>query len=303
MNFKKDELIKSPLNYTGGKYKLLPKILPYIPDDINIFVDLFAGGCNVGINVKAKKVVFNDIETHVINLMKYFKNNNKEDIFNKIENIIEKFNLSDSTKKSYKEYKCNSSDGLGKYNKEAYLKLREYYNNDTVKDSSVFYVLSCYSFSNQIRFNSKGGFNMPYGKRDFNKNMRNNLNKFIDKLSNKHYFHNKDFRKFQFDKLRKNDFVYIDPPYLITCATYNESDGWNQQLDIELMNICDDLNSRGIRFAMSNVFKNKGKENKPLQEWSKKYDVKHLSNTYGNCNYHASDKSLDTTDEVLIINY
>ena len=52
MDFKKEELIKSPLNYTGGKYKLLPQILPYFPNDINTFIDLFAGGCNVGINVK-----------------------------------------------------------------------------------------------------------------------------------------------------------------------------------------------------------------------------------------------------------
>ena len=47
MEFKKEELIKSPLNYVGGKFKLLPQILPYIPDDINTFVDLFMGGCNL----------------------------------------------------------------------------------------------------------------------------------------------------------------------------------------------------------------------------------------------------------------
>lgn len=36
--------IKSPLNYTGGKFKLLPQILPLMPDDIENFVDLFCGG-------------------------------------------------------------------------------------------------------------------------------------------------------------------------------------------------------------------------------------------------------------------
>lgn len=51
-------MIQSPLNYTGGKYKLLPQILPLFPKDINCFVDLFCGGCNVGINVCAKKYVY-----------------------------------------------------------------------------------------------------------------------------------------------------------------------------------------------------------------------------------------------------
>lgn len=38
------EYVKSPLNYTGGKYKLLPQLLELFPKQVNIFVDLFAGG-------------------------------------------------------------------------------------------------------------------------------------------------------------------------------------------------------------------------------------------------------------------
>lgn len=38
------ELIKSPLNYVGGKYKLLPQILPLFPAHINTFYDVFGGG-------------------------------------------------------------------------------------------------------------------------------------------------------------------------------------------------------------------------------------------------------------------
>ena len=48
-------MIKSPMNYVGGKYKLLPQILPLFPKNIETFVDLFCGGFNVGINVEAKK--------------------------------------------------------------------------------------------------------------------------------------------------------------------------------------------------------------------------------------------------------
>ena len=53
-------MIQSPLNYTGGKYKLLPQILPLFPKDIDVFVDLFCGGCNVGVNVESNRVIYND---------------------------------------------------------------------------------------------------------------------------------------------------------------------------------------------------------------------------------------------------
>lgn len=63
--------IKSPLNYTGGKYKLLPQILPLFPKEINTFYDLFGGGFNVGINANAHKVIYNDINSYVVNLLQY----------------------------------------------------------------------------------------------------------------------------------------------------------------------------------------------------------------------------------------
>ena len=54
---------------------------------------------------------------------------------------------------------------------------------------------------------------------------------------------------------------------------------------------------------MSNVLEHKGKSNDILKEWSKKYNIHYLNNTYGNCNYHTKDKSKDSTIEVLITNY
>ena len=72
--------IQSPLNYTGGKFKLLPQILPLFPKEINCFVDLFCGGCNVGINVKSKSVVYNDLDEHLLYLYNTFKNLDKDAI-------------------------------------------------------------------------------------------------------------------------------------------------------------------------------------------------------------------------------
>ena len=75
-------IIASPLNYIGGKYKLLPQILPLFPENIETFVDLFCGGCNVGINVPAKKTIFNDNLSFLIDLYKSFNSLSVTDIFN-----------------------------------------------------------------------------------------------------------------------------------------------------------------------------------------------------------------------------
>lgn len=302
MDFDKNKLIKSPLNYTGGKYKILPQILPLFPDKIDTFVDLFSGGCNVGINVKANKILCNDIESNLIDLLKYFNNSVGEDILADMDNIIDKYNLTKTDVYGYEYYGCNSSDGVAKINKEGYMKLRKDYN--TLKTPILFYATIVFAFSNQIRFNSKGEFNMSVNKRDFNKNIKKNLVNFINKLNSLNIsFTADDFSKLDINKLKKDDFVYCDPPYLVTCAPYNELGGWNETREKELLELLNKLNDKGIKFALSNVFENKGKSNDILKKWSKKYNVNYLNNSYGNCNYHAKDKSKNTTIEVLITNY
>lgn len=286
MDFKEKELIKSPLNYTGGKFKLLPQILPYFPNNINTFVDLFTGGCNVGVNIKANKIVCNDIETTVINLMNKLKETDYKEALEILKTTINKYELS-------------------KTNEEGFKKIRQDYNEGN-KSWDMFYAMLTHAFNYQIRFNKLGEYNMPFGKNrsSFNPSLEKKFLEFVKKLNNSNiYFTNSDFNKLKIDKLGQNDFVYCDPPYLVTCASYNEQDGWNIDREKELYKLLDELNSKGIKFALSNVFENKGKSNDLLKEWSKKYVVNYLDNSYSNCNYHAKDKDKEGTVEVLITNY
>lgn len=171
----------------------------------------------------------------------------------------------------------------------------------------MLYVLIVYAFNNQIRFNKKGEFNLPVGKRDFNKKMREKLSVFIDRLKSGDYkFESMDFRELNTDDWSEKTFVYADPPYLITCATYNEQDGWNEDLEKELLSYLDKLNDRKIRFALSNVLRSKGKENTILMDWINrnigKYHVIYLDYDYSNSNYQTKDKN-SKAEEVLIVNY
>ena len=309
-DYSQKEIIQSPLNYTGGKFKLLPQILPHFPKDVECFIDLFCGGGNVGINAPCNKVIFNDNNSLLRFMFGTFKNMDKQATFELIDHIIEKYGLSNTEKYGYEYYGCNSAEGLAKYNSEAFLKLREDFNHNTNIDYNYYitlYVLIVYAFNNQIRFNRKGEFNLPVGKRDFNKKMREKLSSFIDRLKSGDYkFESYDFRELPNEEWNDKTFVYVDPPYLITCATYNEQDGWNETLEKELLKYLDNLHKRGIRFALSNVLHSKGKENKLLIEWINnnigKYRVIYLDYTYSNSNYQTKDRT-SKTDEVLIVNY
>lgn len=303
------ELIQSPLNYTGGKFKLLPQILPLFPANIDIFVDLFCGGANVGVNVKSNKTILNDTNDNLTLLFSMFKNLGN-DFLPLIDEIIEKYQLSQSSKYGYDYYNCDSNTGLAPYNKDKFLKLRDDFNNS--KDIGYYhyamlYTLILYSFNNQIRFNSNGHFNLPVGKRDYNEKMKQKLQKFIDRLNEKNYkFSNLDFRDFDISTLNSNSFVYADPPYLITCATYNEQGGWNETDEHDLLYFLNDLHKNNIKFALSNVLRSKGKENSILIDWTKRnsdrYKVINLNYSYNNSNYQTKNKN-EITEEVLIINY
>lgn len=283
------EFIKSPLNYTGGKYKLLKQIIPLFPEDgtVRNFIDLFTGGANVAVNVNAEKIIANDISQEVIDIFKAIKEMDINELINYIEGMIFMYNLT-------------------MQNKEGYNDFRSVYNKSETKSPIDLFILICYSFNHQIRFNNKGEYNMPFGKDRscFNDNIKKNLIEFSEALHNKNIvFTTNDFNEIKVEKLSKDDFVYCDPPYLITCASYNEQDGWNEKNERSLLDLLDKLNDNGIRFALSNVMSNKGKVNEILSEWSQKYNVHHLNNTYSNCSYHAKDKTKGTTDEVLITNY
>jgi adenine-specific DNA-methyltransferase len=304
---KEHRIIQSPLNYTGGKFKLLNQILPHFPKRIDTFLDMFCGGCNVGINVNAEKVIFNDSSPHLLYLYNTLKNLGKDTVLNMVDDVIREYGLSCVAKNGYDFYGCESSKGLGDFNREPFLKLRADFNKSNLDYGYYIklYVLIVYAFNNQIRFNSKGEFNLPVGKRDFNDKMKLKLCDFIDRLQVGNYaFLCSDFRQLDISELTENSLVYCDPPYLITCATYNEQDGWNEQCERDLYAMLDELNERKVKFALSNVLSSKGKTNGILSEWLSKhnYRIIHLDYSYSNSNYQRKDKT-NSADEVLIINY
>ena len=280
--------IKSPMNYTGGKYKILRPILEIFPNKIDTFVDLFAGGLNVGINVSANKIIVNDQISYLIDLYKYLAVKNVEDVIYEINQRISEYNLS-------------------KTNSEGYNALRDRYNER--KNIIDFLVLTFYSFNHQIRFNNSHKFNTPFGKErsSYNSNIEKNLINFCHALHEKNIeFYNEDFLSIDLSELSASDLVYCDPPYLISTGSYNDGKrgfkDWTEKEEKDLLKLLDDLDNRNIKFALSNVLYHKGLSNDILIEWSKKYFIHYIDKNYDNCNYQFKEKNAKTV-EVLITNY
>jgi DNA adenine methylase Dam len=281
-------MIKSPLNYIGNKYRILSQIQRWFPDDVNTMVDLFCGGCDVTINTQAKRHIANDINLYLIAILEEFKRRGETDTLAYIDDTIIRWQLS-------------------KENEQGYLEFRNYYNR--TRNPLDLYILMCYSFNYQFRFNSSHEYNNPFGRArsSFNDVMRENLVKMIAELHNVE-FSSIDFVDFDYDVLKEGDFLYADPPYLITCGSYNDGKrgfrGWGEDDEKTLYVILDRMNSKGVKFALSNVASHKGTTNEILSDWvmDNGYTMHHVDFNYDNCNYQSKNKE-NKTDEVLIINY
>lgn len=285
---KKTEFLKSPLNYIGGKYKLLKQIIPLFPKNINTFIDLFSGGANVGINVKANKYIFNDMNYKINEMFRFFKEQNPDELVNNIKERIREYELS-------------------KENEDGYLRFREDYNKNP--NPLDLYVLVSFSYNYQFRFNNSMMFNNPFGRNrsSFSDNMEKNLRLFVERINSIDViFTDELFTNFDLSKLGKDDFVYLDPPYLITTGNYNDGNrgfiNWGEEQECQMYNLMEKLTKSDVKFALSNVITHKGKTNSMLHEFIKKSNLKvhYLNYSYKNSSYNTISED---SEEVLITNY
>ena len=300
----KKQILRSPLFYVGDKYKLMEEISTYFPANIDKFVEPFVGGGSVFMNAEAEQFCLNDIDSYIIGLHKYLCKaaNRKKAFIVNLETIIKEYGLSYSYKEDNiptelkRQYKKTY---FAKYNKEAYEQMRSDFNESSKDNMSILYLLLIYGFNRMLRFNKSGDFNLPVGNVDFNSNVAFALEDYFQEVKNKKpKWYNLDYKVFLKKlQLSKNDFIYLDPPYLITFSEYNKL--WNEQDEIELLRLLDELNERNIRFAISNVTNYKDRQNDIFIEWAQKYHIHSIKSNY--ISYH--DNSIKKFNEVLITNY
>lgn len=295
---------RSPLFYVGDKYKLMKQLINLFPPKIDNFYEPFVGGGTVFLNIEARRYFLNDIDQNLVSIHRYLlkNSNNPARFFKRVEEIIYKYNLSrsfkedaipDSLKRKWKK------TYFARFNKGGYERLRKHVNRNRDNDPLILYILLIYGFNRMLRFNGGGKFNLPVGNVDFNKNVSGALYNYFGFVKNKEIvMSSKDFRSlFSEIKPSKEDFVYLDPPYLIASSEYNKL--WDQESESELLHLVDSLDKKSIKFALSNLTHYNGYKNELLIRWMKKYRVHRIESNY--ISYHNNGKK--KIKEVLISNY
>ena len=249
--FKKNcEVIKSPLNYSGSKDKIVPQLISAMPKHIGTFVDAMGGAFNVGANIVAMdKCIYNEYNPFVFEVIEMLCRTKKENIIKTTKQYIADFNLK-------------------KKDKESYLKFRDFYNSNKTPDK--LFTLQIYAFQNIIRFNSNFEFNTPIGNNEYNPGTEYRILNFLPRTKNT-IFVNKRYQDLIIDDYPEDTLFYFDPPYFITTAEYNDGkrglDGWNEDSEIELLRFLSKIHSLGRKFLLSNVISHNGKEHEILKKW------------------------------------
>lgn len=255
---KERRVLKSPLNYSGSKDQVLRPIIRQLPKHVEVFVDAMGGAFNVGANVVAcKKVVYNEYNPKVFEIVKMLLGPDKQKIVFEVKNVISKF-------------------GLHKKLKEPYLKFREYYNSGHQSALNLF-TLQIYAFENIIRFNGNLDFNTPIGNNEYNPGTEERILGFVPRTKNVECL-NKRYQELNIDSYPEDTIFYFDPPYFITKAGYNDGkrgfDGWNADREAELLNFLIQIDTKGYKFILSNVLTHNGKTHNMLVQWVREHDFR-----------------------------
>ena len=150
----------------------------------------------MGINISANKVIYNDLNYLVVNLIRSFREYDTYQYLLYIERIIKKF-------------------GLEKANASAYKEARKYYNSLPVekRDSRLLFTIILYGFQQQIRFNSKHDFNNPVGMRWFNDKILEKMISFSRQIKEGNYeFCHQNYKELR-NLMTPSTFVYKGDPY------------------------------------------------------------------------------------------
>ena len=273
--------------------------MTYFPNHIDRLIEPFVGGGSVFMNVDADGFLLNDLNYIVIQIHSMLSSycDRKDDFFREVFSLINKYGLTSRFLGIPQEH--GKSSDCKDVNREAYNRMKIDFNSGGKKDIMLLYLLIIYGFNHMIRFNKKGDFNLPVGNLDFNENVYNALNDYFAQTETKQpQWHSQDYSAFLAEiDFRKDDLVYLDPPYLISSSEYNKM--WNEECERNLIKEMDRLDAMGVRFAVSNAITYRGKKNDIFGDWAKKYNIHPISSNY----ISYWDNSRKESGEVLVTNY
>lgn len=269
------------VKWAGGKRQILDKLIKYVPEDFNTYYEPFVGGGALFFELSPKNAVINDSNEELINVFRCIKDEEK------LTKMCNELNHHEANHSEEYYYKIRNIDR----DKNKFNRLSDY------KRASRTIYLNKACFNGLYRVNSKGEFNVPFGKKlKVNTYEGQNIGIIHAYLN----FNNIKILSIDFEEAVKDakegDFIYFDPPYDSDTSTFNSytEDGFSKDEQIRLSNVFKNLSDRGCYVMLSNH------NTILINELYKDFYIHKIT---AKRNINSNGKKRGKVEEVIITNY
>lgn len=237
--------MKPIIKYRGGKSKEINNFIEFIPNQYDRYIEPFAGGAALFFYLAPNAALINDINSRLVNFYSAVREN-----FDSLKAELTRLELTyRSNQMEYEHIKMkDKSRHVENKNEALYYLLRDMYNGIIEKkylDATLYYFINKTSYSGMLRFNSKGEFNVPFGRyKNFNTQL---VSEEHSELLKRTEITNEDYSEI-FNRCTVNDFVFLDPPYDCIFTDYGniEQNGFTEDNHRRLAQDFRNLESRSL---------------------------------------------------------
>ena len=198
--------MKPIIKYRGGKSKEINNFIEFIPNQYDRYIEPFAGGAALFFYLAPNAALINDINSRLVNFYSAVREN-----FDSLKAELTRLELTyRSNQMEYEQIKMkDKSRHVENKNEALYYLLRDMYNGIIEKkylDATLYYFINKTSYSGMLRFNSKGEFNVPFGRyKNFNTQL---VSEEHSELLKRTEITNEDYSEI-FNRCTVNDFVFL----------------------------------------------------------------------------------------------
>lgn len=264
------------VKWVGGKRQLMFELLKNMPENYNRYFEPFIGGGALFFELQPDNAYISDMNEELINLYQVVRDN--------VDELVADLQKHDISKEYFMEIRNID-------------RTEEYENLSDIQKASRFIYLNRTCFNGMYRVNSKGEFNVPFGHyknpRILDENNLINCSNLLQRTEIKHA----DFSEI-LKKVKKDDFVYFDPPYVPLSETSSftsyTKDGFDMDMQFKLRDVCDELDTMGVKFLLSNS------DTKLVNELYENYNIKKV---FASRQINANADGRGKITEVLVRNY
>jgi DNA adenine methylase len=265
--------MKPLVKYRGGKSREIPHLIKHIPQFSGRYIEPFFGGGALFYHLEPKKAIINDINSKLISFYLGVKDN-FEVLKTELSEIEKLYAIN---RRKFEELKSKTPDQrVNDENEPLYYEIREMFNDLTetkYSEALLYFFINKTAYSGMIRYNSKGEFNVPYGRY---KNLNTSLvTKAHNKLLANTEIYNFDYTKI-FEMAGEDDFMFLDPPYDCVFSDYGNvehKDGFNEKNHSVLADNFRELKCKALMVIGRTPLTEKLYEDLIVDEYGKSYAV------------------------------